>query len=938
MKKHLLVACIVLLGGCANAASVSVQKAQTIAINFFKVTVGNGNNSGISATLKYTRIEGDNSIDFYVFDIAPAKGFVVVAGNDNTIPVLGYSSETNFRLDAPLTTGINYWLSHTAARIHKSYLLGIEADSRINTLWNAYMNGINPHVSRSGSVTPLLSTTWDQEPYYNDLCPYNYTDNRRAVTGCVATTMAQIMKYWAYPTRGRGSYTYVDSTPAFSNNYGRLTANFDTVYNWAQMPNSISSANANIARLMYDLGVSVAMDYGDDNEGGSGAWVLQSEAGAGGPCSQYAFVNYFYYNPNSIQGIVKSNYTPSDFIYLIENELNNKRVVQYEGDDTNGGGGHTWVCDGYDASDLLHMNWGWSGQNDGYFAVTNLDAGSYNFNDAEAVLIGIEPISPVNVTAIAAKPSICPGSSTTLTAHGPATATYTWTPTSGLSCPTCSTTNVSPIHDEVYVVTVDSSGVKGSATVALNIVGAAAANFSVNTATINCSAPAVVPFNNLSANGTNYVWDFGDGSIDTAANPLHTYTSYGTYNVKLSSYNNCSSDSVLRNQAVHLTDEAPVIAGQSICFGNTATLNATGNGVIQWYDAPTGGNLVNTGNSFTTPVLNGSTTYYLSSVIAPPGNTAGPVDNTIGAGGYFNGTNEHGLVFNCTVPQTLISVDVYAQGAGNRTIMLEDSNGSLLSSVTVNVPNGQSTVTLNFSLPAQNGMKLAIKGNDNLYRNNSGAGYPYTSADGTVSITNSDAGTAGYYYFFYNWKLQQPGCTTSTTVVPVTVLHGNNGSIIETATGTSVTFTAPPGITSCQWFFGDGTNSTQLSASHHYATVGSYTVMLVESNGQCLDTVTEVISLYPAGINDAGKVESLTLFPDPAHDQLNVHIENTGSKDMWTLTVSNILGQKMQEREIELQAGENSIALNVLTLAAGVHLLSLQNGNTRVTRRFVKTN
>ena len=935
MKNFLLLTSFILLFCCINASPVSVETAQTIAVNFFKVT--NPSNTNITATLKYTRTEGDNTVDFYIFDITPGPGFVIVSGNTNTKPVIGYSTETGFNLNPPVANGINYWMNHTAARIHKGVLLNIEANAEITNLWNAYLAGQNPNTQRSGSVSPLLTTTWDQEPYYNDLCPYNSTDGQRAVTGCVATAMAQIMKYWGYPARGKGSFTYTDAPPNFANNYGPLSANFDTTFNWAQMPVTINASNAQIALLMYDCGVSVGMDYGDDNEGGSGAWVLQSEAGAGNPCAEYSYVNYFYYNPNTIQGVVKSDYNLTDWVNMIENELNNNRVVQYEGDDINGGGGHTWVCDGYDANNSFHMNWGWSGQNDGYFACGNLNAGQYTFNDNEAALIGIEPLSPINVTAAAINPSVCPGGITTLAAHGPVGASFSWTPTTGLSCSTCATTTVSPGSAVVYTVTADSAGVKGAATVSITITQAVGVGFNINT-DATCSVPTSIPFTNLSVNATSYLWNFGDGFTDTAANPVHIYNAYGTYTVTLSSYNNCGGDSVMRTNAVHITDQAPVVAGQSICAGNSTSVTATGTGIINWYDAPTGGNLLATGNTFVTPVLNSTTNYYVSALIAPPANFVAPADNTIGSGGYFTGTNQHGLWFNCTIPQTLTSVDVYAQSAGVRVISLLDSNGLTIIADTVNIPAGHSTVTLNMQLPVENTLKLGISGNNGLYRNNSGASYPYPSTDGTITITNSDAGTAGYYYFFYNWKLQQPGCTTTTTEVLVSVLNGANNSFTANAVGTSVSFAVAAGITSCTWNFGDGSTSTQLSASHNYAGYGNYTVTLIESNGSCTDTIIQVISLSATGIHELSSFELLSLFPDPAHDLLNVNVTTSTGGTGWKLVAYNILGQSVLEREVQLQSGSNSIELDIAALSPGVHILSLQNGKSTINRRFVKVN
>src|ERR1700722_9528093 len=168
--------------------------------------------------------------------------------------------------------------------------------------------------------------------------------------------MSQIMKYWNYPAKGTGSYSYTDAPPYFSYNYGPQSANFaNTTYQWSKMPNSLIGPDTAVATLMYNCGVAVAMDYGDLDEGGSGAYVLKSDAGNGNPCAQYAYVNYFGYDANTINGAYETNYTNATWTNLLEGELNAGRPMEYEGYDPTGGG-HTWVCDGFDANDLMHMN------------------------------------------------------------------------------------------------------------------------------------------------------------------------------------------------------------------------------------------------------------------------------------------------------------------------------------------------------------------------------------------------------------------------------------------------------------------------------------------------------------------------------------------------------------------------------------------------------
>lgn len=363
------------------AGLVSVDSAKLVAERFTKQTV----------SLSETRCDSDVAV-FYVFNILSAKGFVIVSAEDRVIPILGYSYDNSWTKQGKLNEGLNNWITNTSAKITKARQYGVQADSRTKALWI----GNFENSSRSGSIGPLLTTTWDQDPYYNAYCPLNSADNQNAVTGCVATSMAQIMKFWNYPSQGVGSYSYNDVTPYYSYNYGTQSANFGaTSYQWPNMANSIGSSNyPAVATLMYHCGVSVGMDYGDLNQGGSGAYVGISD----GPQSeQYALGKYFSYDSAKMSLIRQSSYTVANWITIIENELNNGRPVEYEGFDPSGAG-HAWICDGYDGNNNLHMNWGWGGYANGYFAVGALNAGGYQFNQSDAALIGIQPLGIVSKT------------------------------------------------------------------------------------------------------------------------------------------------------------------------------------------------------------------------------------------------------------------------------------------------------------------------------------------------------------------------------------------------------------------------------------------------------------------------------------------------------------------------------------------------------------
>ena len=391
------------------AGTVSVADAQNVALNFFKSNAPTQSGTAPTARLVYTRTEANNQIDFYVFDMSPARGFVIVAADDNVIPILGYSTESSFNTNFN-HTGLSNWIYKTGRNISLALQHNAVADAHIQEQWSAYRQGINPNVQRSNTVSPLCATTWDQEsstppPFlYNLYCPYSITDTQRALTGCEATAMAQVMKYWNYPAKGMGSFSYVDNTQnGYSNNYGTQSSNFSAhTYQWSLMPNILTGSEPGaddtaVAVLMYDCAVSIGMDFGDDKQNGSGANALLSiEIQFGDSnCTEVALPRYFGYDIDTIRGVIESNFSAQAWTAVIEHELNVGRPVIYEGNDPTQGG-HAWVCDGYDASNNLHMNWGWSGQGNGYFAINNLSTnvgGVFNPIDSDDALIGILPKS-----------------------------------------------------------------------------------------------------------------------------------------------------------------------------------------------------------------------------------------------------------------------------------------------------------------------------------------------------------------------------------------------------------------------------------------------------------------------------------------------------------------------------------------------------------------
>jgi hypothetical protein len=325
---------------------------------------------------------------YYVFNLQKSNAYVIVAGDDACFPILAYSTESKF-VDSNLPIPLQKMLGHRKAEIAYIREKGFLASSEIQQAWQNLQNPTNVATRTEGTegVNPLMTTKWNQSPYYNELCPRdsraNSSDGFRTVTGCVATAMAQIMKFHNFPKQGQGIYSYNHSK------YGRLSADFgSTVYNWAAMPNSISSSNNAVATLMYHCGVSLDMNYGVSADGGSSASTSQVST---------SLVKYFGY-ANTAKYVNKSSYTESNWIALLKAELNARRPMQYRGAGT--GGGHSFVCDGYDDNNFLHFNWGWGGVADGFFRVTALNPGSLGtgggdggFNQDQGAIIGIQPIA-----------------------------------------------------------------------------------------------------------------------------------------------------------------------------------------------------------------------------------------------------------------------------------------------------------------------------------------------------------------------------------------------------------------------------------------------------------------------------------------------------------------------------------------------------------------
>lgn len=472
----------------ASAQKVSLATAQQVAKNYFFLK---NTNVAARANVHVASMRAevmDNDTLLYVFNMNPA-GFVIVANEQKTQAVLGYGIEAASEGENP---AFDEWLSNYKNQIkyirnHKE----VTVSEKNSTEWAALKSEnfsrenyqIKAKALNSGgemstmAVSPLLTTNWGQgsssSPSYNYYCPTS--GGSTAITGCVATAMAQVMRYHNHPAYGNGSKSYVEAANYNSSgvltqaSYGTLSATFSTTsYNWANMPATITSASAlaqrqAIGRLMSHAGISVSMDYAP--------W----SSGASTPDAATSFANNFFYTNGGF--LNRSAYTTTNWKTLLKNAINASKPVLYRGRDNSDNTGHAWVCDGYDASDYFHMNWGWGGSYNGYFSVDDLTPGSSYFNDTQGAIIN----TPRYLTLSKTTQSFC---------YGASSATFNIT----------SNATTWAVTDNMSWITVSAASGANNGTITINVT--ANTGSATRTGTVTVKGGGVIRTITVSQNGT----------------------------------------------------------------------------------------------------------------------------------------------------------------------------------------------------------------------------------------------------------------------------------------------------------------------------------------------------------------------------------------------------------------------------------------------------
>ncbi|ANR73292.1 peptidase [Prevotella scopos JCM 17725] len=287
---------------------------------------------------------------YYIFNDEAGKGFVVIAGDDKMGKVLAYSKEASINM-ANLNPEARY-LFDTYQQVYEELSKNKTLTTRAGAATKA-----------ADAVQPLLKSKWGQD--------YPYSKQTRYMTGCVATAVAQVMYYHKWPTKGKGQESY---TVKFDNTV--RSADFTkSHYDWDNMLLDYNRRNITtkqedaVALLMNDVGIATNMQY-TDRASGTQSYMAER-----------ALRNYFDYDA----AMVTRSYEGVDnFIEIVKEELRNGFPLYISGDSKTGGG-HAWVCDGFDEEDRFHMNFGWNGQANGYYSLATLNVTSTGseFNGAQ---------------------------------------------------------------------------------------------------------------------------------------------------------------------------------------------------------------------------------------------------------------------------------------------------------------------------------------------------------------------------------------------------------------------------------------------------------------------------------------------------------------------------------------------------------------------------
>jgi effector-binding domain-containing protein len=399
--KQLLFMSVFFVSSVLQAQDISEKTAQKVANNFLKLKIKDPLKK-LSKQLNLVNIT--STIDkkyngFYVFTVENGNGFCIVSSESANHPILAYSTNSslsNIKKNSPEFLNILNNYQDVSQKLRKNVLKkSYSKDSElIKKEWEALISDNELYISQNltkrisngsslpESVAPLIKTEWDQSPFYNKYTPVTY-DGKPTFTGSAATAMAQIMKYWNYPTTGSDSVSYRIPKTYFYYSYDwrwkKLSANFQkTTYHWNKMPIALSNSSSEdqidaVATLMLHAGISVNMMYGPMGSGAHSDHVPN------------ALKKYFKYS-SDIELKERSDYnSDEEWLNVIKGQISKGYPVYFSSISPDAE--HAYIADGYDSNNYIHLNLGWAGEANGYYYINDLRG----YSSSQLIVINIYP-------------------------------------------------------------------------------------------------------------------------------------------------------------------------------------------------------------------------------------------------------------------------------------------------------------------------------------------------------------------------------------------------------------------------------------------------------------------------------------------------------------------------------------------------------------------
>ena len=378
MKKVLWIVVCAMIAIAAQAKEITEQQALQKAQAFWQGKVFTQSTEAKSMRRAPQALAQSDA--YYVFNVEKNGGFVIIAGDDAVDPVIGYATEGNFDSN-DMPENMRSWLEGMAK---ESKAIASEAASDLSDIPNAPSRAEVRRTSPHMAIEPLIITTWNQgnnsyneantDGIYNIKCPK--IGGQYPCTGCVATAGAQLMYYYKYP---QAATTVVPGYESSSN--ANTSANLPPIqFKWDKMKTRYTSSDAYseeaeaVADLMLYCGYAAQMKYGVGASGASTYYLAKGMA------------EYFDYDPNTWKGVDASDYSIAEWDEMMYNELAHARPIIYSGN-SNDGGGHAFICDGYDGEGFYHFNFGWGGGANGPYKLYAAE----DYIKSHDAIIGLQP-------------------------------------------------------------------------------------------------------------------------------------------------------------------------------------------------------------------------------------------------------------------------------------------------------------------------------------------------------------------------------------------------------------------------------------------------------------------------------------------------------------------------------------------------------------------